>query len=540
MSLNFRKSVKSFLAFSLLVFTAESLFAFSVDETELKTVSDKTIVFENYAGPHDKIDTLDEIKGIGTVIASEIDITKNSTSGNENKYYVIHAYNEDDTKLSADIFCIGKDALVDHITNLRHIIASYLSKAYSYNYDDAMTIATFVTVYNAVYRGNIEYFSEKFSEEVIKNLSKEKLGISISYKEWAGLSELVIPVSDINGGISTIDTSVISDKNVVESMQEEDSKGIDERKNMVDLKEREADLAEEKAQESQKQATVDEDQLKKDKKESAQNEETAKKKEAVAEQKQKEADDAVKYAKEHPEDKAAQEKAKQKTKEAEAAKTEAKDARQKADESKKKVETQQKKAEKSKQESQKQQAKADKKQAEAQKERSEIAKDQKEVIKEKTEEETKTVYGLKLVDEKELLSAIVKINKDTGKEIRTSPVKVIRNRTVFLSGNNFVCIAGTKDGNGAVKLVLIDKDNLEITGESQEKVYENSVLVSDGKDFYCIIEEEKSFYAAKFDESLKLKAKSKEEVKNATPIFVSSEGVFVTDTKNKVIKLEDF
>ena len=114
---------------------------------------------------------------------------------------------------------------------------------------------------------NLDYYKSKYKDIVVKNLDSEKAGISVSYKEWADQSQLVIPLADINGGLSTVDTSVISDKNVVNSMQEEDDKGIDERKNMVDIKEREADEAEEKARDSQKEARKEEEELKQEKKE---------------------------------------------------------------------------------------------------------------------------------------------------------------------------------------------------------------------------------------------------------------------------------
>ncbi len=249
--------MKKFTAFVAAVFfAATSLSALSVDRDELNTTQNTTIEFINYVGPHKVIDSLEAIKAIGTALGTVIskDVTVASDAGNKAKYYVIHAVDPSENgKLDADILIIGKDALVDHIRNMRHIIASYLSAAYGYTEQDAQTIATFVTVYNAVYRGDMETFNKKYKNAVTKNLTSENCGLSVNYKDWAGKSEIVIPLFDVKGGISTVDTSVISDTKVVDSMQEDDDKNIDSRKDMVDLKEREAEKATEKAQDSQQQ-----------------------------------------------------------------------------------------------------------------------------------------------------------------------------------------------------------------------------------------------------------------------------------------------
>ena len=64
-------------------------------------------------------------KSVSKSLDSEI------TTGNKAKYYVIHAVDPNEKgKLDADILFIGADATVDHITNLRRIIGSYLEAAY--------------------------------------------------------------------------------------------------------------------------------------------------------------------------------------------------------------------------------------------------------------------------------------------------------------------------------------------------------------------------------------------------------------------------
>src|SRR5574344_1204163 len=366
--------VAAFAAFSLLLTSA---FAIEVNQPELQSVTG-TVEFQNYNGPHSVIDSLSSIKAIGSGLGRTVasDVNKAGTFGSTNgRYYVIHCVDaKQKDKLDADIFIIGPDATVDHIRNLRYIIAAYLTSAYGYSDKDASTIATFVTVYNAVYRGKLDTFKTKYKDVVTPNLTADKCGLSTKWSDWPGQSQIVIPLSDLTGGLSTVDTSVISDKKVVQSMKEEDNKGVDERKNMVDIKEREADTATEKAQTAQKEATEETKKATEQQKKA----DTAKQQADTA---KKEADTAKKEAAADPTNKEKQataekkqETADKKQAAADTEQTKADEKQQTADTETKKADEQQKKADTASAEATKQQDIADKKQSEAQAERTEIAK----------------------------------------------------------------------------------------------------------------------------------------------------------------------
>lgn len=504
--------MKKLLVTSILaLFLVSNIFALEVDKSELQKGSENvTIEFINYTGPHKKIDSLSAIKGIGTSLGAVVkkSVDKTTTAGNSNKYYVVHAIDETETgKLDADILFIGKDATVDHITNLRRIIAAYLSEAYGYSEQDADTLSVFITVYNAVYRGKTDAYKNKYKAVVNKYLSSN-CGLSTNYEDWPGKSEIVIPLFDVkNGGISTVDTSVISDTKVVESMKEDDDKNIDARKNMVDLKEREAEEASDKAKESQKQATAEQKKLDEEKQK--------------ADQAQKEADEAKKKAEENPADAEAQKDAEEKQKA--------------ADEQAEKVAEQQEKTEAAREEASEKQAVADKKLSESQSERKDIAKDQQELQnREAANANAPSEYGIVLSDESKLLSRLVKFNTNNGDIIKNSPVSVIRNRTVYKTGDGYLAIAGESKGNGAIKLVILDLETMEIAKESDQSIAEDSVLVQDGSDFYCVIDDNGKAFVAKFDEALSMKLKSPVEVKASTPITVTGSGLVVTDASGKL------
>lgn len=500
------------------------IFALEVDKDELQSTESTTIEFINYTGPHKIIDSAAAITAIGSNMGAVV--AKNpaeaASAGTSSKYRVVHAIDANESgKLDADILYIGSDATVDHIDNLRRIIAGYLVSAYGYNNSDAKTLSVFITVYNAVYRGKLDSYKNKYKNVVVKNLSSDNCGLSVNYKDWPGKSEIVIPLYDVNGGLSTVDTSVISDSKVVDSMKEDDDRNVESRKEMVDIKERESDAASEKAQEAQKEAVQKQ-------KEAETAKEEAKQAHKEAETAKKTAEEKQKAAEEYPEDKQAQ-------KEAEEAKQEAEEKQEAAEEKQVEAETKQAEADEAKEEAKQQQAQADKKETEAQKERKEIAKDQNEIQKEEAAKaKMPTEYGIILSDETEQLSRLVKFNKETGEIIQSSPVSVIRERTIFKGTENYIAIAGENSGNGAIKLVTIDPETMEINGETDLAVSQDSVLIQDASSYICVTDENGSNYVAKFGEDMSLKAKSTITVKSATPITSSATGFIVTDSNGRL------
>lgn len=112
---------------------------------------------------------------------------------------------------------------------------------------------------------------------------------------------------------------------------------------------------------------------------------------------------------------------------------------------------------------------------------------------------------------------------------------------MFQAGENFVAIAGENKGNGTVKLVLLSPDTMEIVKESDETVAENSVLVQDNGEYYCVVQNGKNYTLAKYDSELNLKLKSDSILKPATPVTVAGQYIVVTgaDGTVKVLNKSD-
>ena len=249
---------KSIFIFSLF-FLSFAVSALEVDENEIQSVNGSLIEFDNYGGPHAVIESAEAITGIGRNLGNDLireNIQETQRIHEGEKYSVIHAVNEKNNELlNADILIFSEVAGVDHIDNVRRIISGFLRSAYNYSEQDARALSTFITVYNAIYRGQFKNFLDKYKDIVLLNLSEEDSGLSENWEDWAGHTQIVIPLKDITEEtVSPIDTGTISDDKVIETLRQTDDKAIEEREQIVDLKDREANEAQKKAQDAQKNA----------------------------------------------------------------------------------------------------------------------------------------------------------------------------------------------------------------------------------------------------------------------------------------------
>lgn len=519
--------MKKFSAILFVLFCISTIFALEVSRAELDSATNPDVIeFINYTGPYTVINTKAQIAAIGTELGEIIARKESLTAGAESRYHIIHAIDDSEKGLDADILVLGSSVGVDHIRNLRTIIAAYLSAAYGYTDDDASTLATFITVYNAVYRGKLDEVKAKYKNVVLDNLKPEAFGLSVNFEDWPGQTQIVIPLHDPEReGLSIIDTTTITDDSVIDSMREEDARGVDERENMADFKEREAEEAYEIAQQAQKDAVAAQ-KAAEDAKAAAKEAEDARIK---AEQ---EAALAREAAVENPDDEEAFREALEKER---AAKKAAEDetAAKKAQEDAAALAAQKS------EEAAKEQQFSDKKHTETLSERLAIASDQKKNQEdERAAQNVVAVWGQKLVDGKNGYSSIVFMDSETGTIIRESPVTLIRNRTVIQVGDVFAAIAGKKGlKNSSIKLVLIDSASMEICSQTVEDTPENAELVYQDGFLWTVIDTDSGYKLAKYNEDLRLVAKSDDVVSETTPINVNDAGVIVTAKDGSVLLL---
>ncbi|MCL2762452.1 MAG: hypothetical protein FWD36_04495 [Treponema sp.] len=425
------------------VWVAGAAFA-QVDQGELQK-NLAPVTFINFEGPHARVESREQIRQIGV---GQGQVVKAGTvrAGAANRYFVIHSVSgPDGDRLDADIFGLGPNASVDHVRNLRLIIQGYLQAAYDYSEKDAALLAEYITIYNAVYRGDWDYFSNRFKRPVLGHINARQAGLSTRYTEWPGNTLMLIPLGDGRA----VDTAAISDDRVVEEMRKEDDRSIGQRRDMVDLKEREADDAERRATE-QRRAVQEEEK-------------------AIAEERaRREGTDA-----------------------------DDEDLRKREDE-----------LVLQREEAARQEQIAERKTEDAQRDRESIARDQQDMIDQG--EQPRGVIGVTLERNNATLGRLVSLNPANRQELRRSPLDTVYVRTLTFIDNKILAIAGENRGNGAVRLIEINSRTLEMVRQGDDDLHSGSLIWVNGKDLYAITANlaNGTFNLGRFNSNLALQVKS--------------------------------
>ncbi len=506
-----------FAVFAALCLTLTTT-ALDVDETEVAAARAEAIEFINYEGPHDLIESAESIRGIGRALGGAV--ARGATrSGEVGRYMVIHAVDPAvKTGFDADIIILGEGARVDHIKNLRRIVAGFLESAYGYSAKDADTLSVFITIYNAVYRGRLDYFGSKYKPVVMAELPAAHAGLSVRWDEWAGRSRIVIPLTSRAGAgvLGSIDTTSITDKPTVASLKDESpTAGVAERMDVVDLKER--------GQEEEK-AAIDAEKARIAREEAAIAAEKARIEAATATTATTTGTvgattgttaaagetagtaaavitgtgaDAVAKGADQEASIAVSEKAREE--EAAAARDVAARASQ--------VE-----ADKAALAAREEASVA--KDTEIAADRADITADQKDAIKEEVtkaaDKEANAVPLFELVDPNLPFARLALVDLTTGETLRKSALNTIKANTVVDTGDAFVAVAGQVTGaGGAVRLVRIAKADYADVVQGKDDVFADTMLWKIGSSMYAVVKKDAGWAIGRFDPAtLELKASS--------------------------------
>jgi hypothetical protein len=459
--------------------------------------------FINYEGPQGRIDSVEQIRGIGTALGAVIR-SGAENAGSAGRYFVIHSLSPaDGDKLDADIFGLGIDVGVDHIRNLRRIIQGYLEFAYEYTSPDAALLAEYVTIYNAVFRGNGDYFGNRYKVPVMEHLTPEKAGLSIRFDEWPGQTLMLIPLgTGTPGSLSALDTTILGSPEIVEELRREEDRGIEQRKDMVDLKEREAGEAEQRATLQREAIAEEEARIAEERTEIAQERAEAAQERSEIAQERQQAREAEAEGRTTPEE----------TRRTEEALVQREDAlnQQEAQRAEREqtLEKREEALEEKQQEAQAAEDFADRKIAEAQQERTEIAKDQQELIDRPPRGTGEGVVGVRLTASNSPLGRIVRMNIDSGAEITASALNTVNARTFTSLGGKLIAVAGENRGTAVIRLIEIDPNTLEMTKQGNDDIAPESLLWTRGNDLYALTSASGGLYLARFNTNLVLQARS--------------------------------
>ncbi|MDR2521483.1 MAG: hypothetical protein LBC72_02880 [Spirochaetaceae bacterium] len=475
----------------------------AVDSNELRSNLGPVEFISNTARPS-VVNTRAEIAAIGSRLGNAVR-TGTGEAGGRVSYFVRHnLYPAEAGKLDADIFGLGANAGVDTIRNLRWIIQGYLEAAYSYSINDAATLAEFITVYNAVYRKNREYFSSRYKTPLLNDLQPAGIeGLSTNWTEWAGQTLMLIPLrTAADGSLSAVDTSAITSEEVINEMRKDDDRGIDQRQAMVELKEREADQASQRA-ELQREAIVTEEAR-------------------IAEERRKQAEERAALEKQQAEGSISPEEAAKK--EAELAAREEASAEAEAD------------LEKMRADEQENIALAERKTEEAQAERQGISQDQSEVlgIDAPQQNTPPSILGVRLNPGSAGTGRIVRVNANNAAQIQSSDLNTLNARSVVFTGGKIIAVAAS---GGKHYLVEIDGATLQVINQGKDEVNKDSLIWANGASLYAVSVNAGKNNIARFDISLVKQATSGALVHPLATITFQGDKVLTQDPSGAVIIL---
>jgi hypothetical protein len=514
-------------------------FALDVDREELFENTEESVEFVDFEGEPSKVETEQEIRGIGAALAAALS-TADPEAAYFDRYSVIHAVDSfDPNGLDADIFFINEQAEVATIGALRLILSSYLSAEYELSESDANLLAELVSIYNAIRRGNLTFFEERYKQIVLDNLTAENVGLALVYSEWPGATEMVIPLSE-PGGVAGINPFELGDPGVIEELRLNPEMGIEERKALVALMEEAIEREEEAIAEEREQIEEEREQIAAEREaaeqepDEAPDEPTEEPSEPEpAEDTDEPADDADEPSEAGPADEAqAEEPAPDEEVDTPAERTEAE--RQAREEE----------LDRQEQDLEEREEAVEEQREQVREQRDQIARDQAETIDDEEEADAEEAAAVEPVSvlqtrrqEGRVLSRIVRVNPVTSERIASSDVDTITNRRTIRYGTERNVLAVALSGSDAARLVLIDPVSLETLVEGGEEIHPDSDLDARNGEIFAVVEAEGDWYLGRFDDDLGLLRRSQIAVTPTTAFTFVGGNVWVQTFDNRLVPL---
>lgn len=576
--------MKKIYAIVIIILVSTPLaWALEVDVDEI--LKSQRVNFTNYTGPQRGADTVREIRSIGSQLARG----SRTTGFNEYfryhmKYSILRALSdENEGKYSADIFFIDRDARVDHIRNVRRILSSYLVNMYRYSTRDADTLALFLTYYNAVYRGDINYLGENYNRSVMRHITAANAGIATDYRQWPGKTAILIPLTSDSkrDKLRSIDPFTISDRRVIDEVKKEDG-SLEVRKQMTQMKEEtlgdekerietekkelekrktEERIREQKLQEEQKRTDAEKEALRKEQqrlineKSEAEKIEDPVKREQEKEKIAREEELLKKKVEELKKQEARQEEEMAIITADKISTTEKEEVLEKEEETIKEKEKllEEEKKEIAQEEAQKKDDSVVITDREIQQKQEELRLKEEELDKRedqlKSETADKNIFALKLfylkikdyLDGGHYNNELFMINPSTQKIGFKSPVTNICGRRYDIFSGGIVVITHRGDHKRGHNLTLIDRNSLTVTKTGNEDIFWRSFIEIRDQNIYAITKKGEKYYLGRFNKDLDLEAESKQEVSQDSFITFFEDTIYINraDKTIMILKRDD-
>lgn len=142
-------------------------------------------------------------------------LSANPTKSHKHKGIIVKRFDTDEEgRLGGDIMDMTKEASYGHINGIIRMISGYVNQMFQYNMEDSELLALYIVYYNFKHRGNFNYIGQNFDTDYSKFLQKDKVGIPENFEDWAGRTEILIPIEKnlLKGGGLDIATYELEDQ----------------------------------------------------------------------------------------------------------------------------------------------------------------------------------------------------------------------------------------------------------------------------------------------------------------------------------------
>ncbi|TGK07374.1 hypothetical protein EHO59_04525 [Leptospira semungkisensis] len=445
----------------------------------------------------------------------------------------------EEKKFGADLISLGKDSEYGHINSVQRIIAGYVKSNFGYSEQNSETLATYILYYNAIHRKNANYVKRKYNDEVVKNVEADKIGIARRYTEWAGKTQIIIPI------VANILSEDGKDLHTDE-LEHEVNKDLDKKKEGQEDKKKMDDLQRQKLEDEKRKLQEKQDENRKKQEAASQKDRSAEKE--LQELNKDPVKNKQKITQKQEERKQAQQQQQQAKKEEQQLKEKEKEIAKK--EESRKSDSKSSSSSSSSSDSKKDSSSSsggsssssksdDNKSKEELKQELTDTKKELEAVKE--EQKQKEDFDKNVVGGKILFLKTLKYTSDGHYSNELQLLDPAKDDTIFKGDFNKICgrtfevvdgkalvVGYESDHSAAHKLILIDQETLKPAVWSNDAVFWRSPMILKGEDIYAFEERNGKYYLSRFDKGLKKTAGTEEEISPNSNVTFFGEKIYVT------------
>jgi outer membrane protein assembly factor BamB len=151
--------------------------------------------------------------------------------------------------------------------------------------------------------------------------------------------------------------------------------------------------------------------------------------------------------------------------------------------------------------------------------------------------QTNALLAAGIVQNNTSLGRLYRVDPANGSIIQSSSMNTVNTRTIILSGTRIFAIAGINKGNGAIRLVEIDGNTLDMLRQGDDDISPDSLLWINGSNLYAITVVNKKNYLTRFDTNLAKQAQSDIEVHPFSSCIFQGDKILTQDAKGNPLLL---